>query len=202
MADSCDIVGLLCLRPAKTGGLSSLVSSVTLYNEVMRRRPDLAEILSAPIAIDRRGEVPAGKKPYFTLAVFNHFEGLVSTYYSRRYAESAQRFPDAPSLTASHTEAFDLLDELVEDEDLHLDMALQPGDVQLVHNPTILHDRTEFVDWPEPERKRHLLRLWLCPPNGRPLPPCYAERWGGVEVGSRGGIVVPGAQLKAPLEPE
>jgi hypothetical protein len=200
-ADSCDIVGLLCLQSAKEGGLSSIVSSVTLYNEVMRRRPDLARVLSAPIAIDRRGEVPAGRKPYFMLAVFNHFAGRVSTYYSRRYAESAQRFPDAPRLTAAHREGFDLLDTLVEDEALHLDMALTPGDLQLVHNHTVLHDRTAFTDWPEPARKRHLLRLWLCPPNGRPLPACYADRWGSVEVGARGGIVVPGAHLVAPLTP-
>ena len=199
-ADSCDVVGLLCVRPAMEGGLSSIVSSVTLYNEMTRRRPDLAQVLSAPIAIDRRGEIPEGKKPYFMVAVFNHFHGLVSCYYSRRYAESAQRFDAAPRLTPAHLEAFNLLDELMEVEDLQLKMALEPGDVQFVHNHTILHDRTSFVDWPEADRKRHLLRLWLCPPNGRPLPECYADRWGGVEIGSRGGIRVPGALLVAPLD--
>ncbi|MFT5390884.1 MAG: hypothetical protein ACI8PT_001074 [Gammaproteobacteria bacterium] len=201
-ADSCDIVCLLCLKTAKEGGLSSIVSSVALYNEVMRQRPDLAAVLSAPIAIDRRGEVPAGHKPYFMLGVFNHFEGYVSTYYSRRYAESAQRFDDAPRLTPAHLEGFDLLDTLVEDADMHLNMALRPGDIQLVHNHTILHDRTAFVDWPEPQRRRHLLRLWLCPPNGRPLAPRYAQRWGSIVVGDRGGIRVPGASLRAPLSPE
>ncbi|MEM7250355.1 MAG: TauD/TfdA family dioxygenase [Pseudomonadota bacterium] len=200
-ADSCDIVGLLCIRPAMEGGLSSIVSSVTLYNEVMARDPQVAATLSSPIAIDRRGEVPPGEKPYFMMPVFNHFAGSVSSYYSRRYAESAQRFDDAPRLIDLHIRGFDLLDELVEDPDLHLQMAFHPGDIQLLHNHTILHDRTGFTDWPERERRRHLLRLWLCPPNGRPLPALYAARWGSIEVGSRGGIQVRGATRHVSLSP-
>jgi len=84
---------------------------------------------------------------------------------------------------------------------LRLDMELQPGDMQFLHNHTILHDRTAFEDWPEPERKRHLLRLWLAAPGARPLPPVYAERYGSVILGARGGIVCPGTTLHAPLEP-
>lgn len=200
-SDSCDLVALLCLRPAKRGGLSSIVSSVTLYNEMARRRPELAAVLSEPLPIDRRGEVPDNEAPFFRNAVFNHHAGLVSSYVSRRYIESSQRHPDAPRLTPLHVEALDLLDALAEDPDLHLDMEFRPGDVQLLHNHTIFHDRTAFEDWPEPERKRHLLRLWLCPPNGRPLPERYAARWGSVTIGDRGGIVCPGTKLHAPLAP-
>jgi hypothetical protein len=94
----------------------------------------------------------------------------------------------------------DLFDTLVEDPDLHLFMDFEPGDIQLVHNHQILHDRTAFEDWPEPERKRHLLRLWLCPPDGRPLPPVFAPRYGSVTIGDRGGIVVPNARLTVPLD--
>ncbi len=200
-ADSCDIVGLLCLQPAKRGGLSSIVSSVTLYNEVARRRPDLAALLSDPVPIDRRGEVPEGADPWFLNSVFNHHDGLMSGYYVRRYIESSQRLPRAPRLGDRHHEAFDLLDELAEDPDIHLDMEFRPGDIQFLHNHTIFHDRTAFEDWPEPERKRHLLRLWLCPPNGRPLPPHYAARWGRTTIGERGGIVCPGTKPHAPLTP-
>ena len=200
-ADSCDIVGLMCLRPAKRGGLSSIVSSVTLYNEVARRRPDLATLLSDFVPIDRRGEIPEGEEPWFLNAVFNHHDGLMSGYYVRRYIDSSQRLPAAPRLSDRHHEAFDLLDELAEDPDIHLDMEFRPGDIQLLHNHTIFHDRTAFEDWPEPERKRHLLRLWLCPPNGRPLPAHYAARWGSVTVGDRGGIVCPGTKRNAPLTP-
>jgi hypothetical protein len=80
-------------------------------------------------------------------------------------------------------------------------MELQPGDIQIVHNHTILHDRTSFEDWPDAERKRHLLRLWLAPPNARPLPPVYAERFGSVVPGDRGGVAPRGA-LSAPLNAE
>jgi hypothetical protein len=197
--DSCDIVGLLCVRRAKAGGLSSIVSSVTVYNEMRARRPDLAAVLFEPICTDRRGEVPAGMKPWFTIPVFNWHAGRLTTMYVRRYIESAQRFPEVPRLTPLQIEAMDLLDTLVEDPALHLYMDFEPGDIQLVHNHQVLHDRTEFEDWPEPERKRHLLRLWLCPPDGRPLPACFAERYGSVQPGRRGGIAVPGAALTVPL---
>ena len=200
-ADSCDIVALLCLRPAKSGGLSALVSSMTLYNEMTARRPDLARLLSRPLAVDRRGEVPAGLAPFYMMAVFNHHAGLMSAYYVRRYIESALRHEQAPRLTGAHGEAFDLLDQLADDNELHLEMEFRPGDIQFVHNHTIFHDRTGYQDWPETELKRHLLRLWLCPPGGRPLSPHYAERWGSIEIGARGGIVVPGSQLNVPLEP-
>jgi Taurine catabolism dioxygenase TauD, TfdA family len=80
-------------------------------------------------------------------------------------------------------------------------MDFEPGNIQLLHNHQILHDRTGYVDWPDPSRKRHLLRLWLCPPAGRPLPDCFAPRYGRVEIGRRGGILVPGATLTVPLEP-
>jgi hypothetical protein len=81
-------------------------------------------------------------------------------------------------------------------------MEFQPGDVQLVHNHTLLHDRTAFEDWPEPERKRHLLRLWLAPPGARPLPQVYAERYGAITPGERGGVWVEGMKLSAPLDAE
>jgi len=192
--DSCDVVGLLCLRAAKSGGLSNLVSSATIFNEIRRRRPDLLKVLLERIETDRRGEVPEGGKPYFSIPVFNWHEGLLSAIYQRQYIESARRFPGVAPLTPLQIEALDLLDELANDPELNLIMELQPGDMQFVHNHTILHDRTAFEDFPEPDRKRHLLRLWLAPPHGRPLPEVYAERFGSVTPGDRGGIAVKGAR--------
>ena len=192
--DSCDVVGLLCLRAAKSGGLSNLVSSATIFNEIRRRRPDLLKVLLERIETDRRGEVPEGGKPYFSIPVFNWHEGLLSVIYQRQYIESARRFPGVAPLTPLQIEALDLLDELANDPELNLIMELQPGDMQFVHNHTILHDRTAFEDFPEPDRKRHLLRLWLAPPHGRPLPEVYAERFGSVTPGDRGGIAVKGAR--------
>jgi len=198
--DSCDVVGLLCLRPAKSGGLSSLVSSTTIFNEMRRRRPDLLRVLLAPIETDRRGEVPPGGKPYFSIPVFNSHAGLVSAIYQRQYIESARRFAGVAPLSAVQIEALDLFDELANDPDLNLMMELEPGDIQLVHNHTILHDRTAFEDFPERERKRHLLRLWVAPPEARPLPAVFAERFGSVTPGTRGGVSVEGSSPTIPFE--
>jgi hypothetical protein len=198
--DSCDVVGLMCLQQAKSGGLSSLVSSTTIFNEMRRRRPDLLNVLLQPIETDRRGEVPEVSKPYFNIPVFNYYDGLVSAIYQRQYIESARRFPGVAPLTSLQIEALDLLDELANDPKLNLMMELEPGDIQLVHNHTILHDRTAFEDYPEPERKRHLLRLWLAPPGARRLPEVYAERFGSITPGDRGGVVVPGAKPKIPFD--
>jgi len=193
--DSCDIVGLLCLHTAKSGGLSSLVSTTTLYNEMLERRPDLAAVLFEPIETDRRGEVPAGQLPYFRIPVFNWYAGLLTGIYQRSYIESARRFPEVPPLTPLQIHALDLFDQLSDDPALHLRMELRAGDIQLVHNQSLLHDRTAFEDWPEPDRRRHLLRLWLAPEDARPLPPVFAERYGSVVPGDRGGVSVPGMRF-------
>jgi Taurine catabolism dioxygenase TauD, TfdA family len=198
--DSCDVVGLLCLHPARSGGLSSLVSSVTIFNEMRERRPDLARVLFERIETDRRGEVPAGHKPFFCIPVFNWHAGLLSTVYQRSYIESARRFPEVPPLTPIQIEALDLFDQLANDPALHFCMELKAGDIQVVHNHTLLHDRTAFEDWPEPERKRHLLRLWLAPENARPLPPVFAERYGSVIRGQRGGVTDPATRYTIPWE--
>ncbi len=200
--DSCDVVGLLCLHAAKSGGLSSLVSSVTMFNEMRKRRPDLARVLFEPIETDRRGEIPEGQKPYFRIPVFTWYAGLLSTVYQRSYIESARRFSEVPPLTPEQIEALDLFDQLANDPSLHFQMELQSGDIQFVHNHSLLHDRTAFEDWPEPERKRHLLRLWLAPEKARPLPPIFAERYGAVIPGQRGGVEVPGMRYAIPWEGE
>lgn len=198
--DSCDVVGLLCLHGAKAGGLSSLVSSTTMFNEIRRRRPDLLRVLLQAIETDRRGEVPAGEKPYFSIPVFNWHRNLLSTIYQRQYIESARRFPGVGQLSRAQLEALDLFDEIANDPELNLRMEFHPGDMQFVHNHTILHDRTAFEDFPEPERKRHLLRLWLAPRNARPLPELFAARFGSVTPGDRGGITVAGSRPTIPFD--
>jgi hypothetical protein len=190
----------MCLTTAKSGGLSSLVSSTTIFNEMRRHRPDLLNVLLQPIETDRRGEIPEGSQPYFNIPVFNYHDGLVSAIYQRQYIESARRFPGVGPLSPLQIEALDRLDELANDPKLNLMMELQPGDIQLVHNHTILHDRTAFEDYPEPERKRHLLRLWLAPAAARRLPAVYSVRFGSVTSGDRGGVVVPDGKPTIPFD--
>ena len=202
--DSCDIVGLLCLQTARRGGESALVSSTTLFNEMRRLRPDLAAALFQPVATDRRGEVPPGQLPYFSIPVFNWWpqgaHGRLSVIYQRQYIDSAQRFAEAPRLTPQLLEALDMLDRLTNDASLNFLMQLQAGDIQFVHNHTLLHDRMAFEDWPDPERRRHLLRLWLAPEQARALPPVYAQRYGTVTPGERGGICLPTAPWNIPWD--
>jgi hypothetical protein len=199
--DRCDVVALLCLQRAMSGGQSAIVSSMTVHNVMAERRPDLLERLYRPFPVDRRGEVPEGKAPFYQAPVFNDYNGRVSVLYSRLHIGSSQRFPDARRLAPEDIEALDMLAELAGDPELRLDMDFQPGDIQFLHNHTILHARTGYQDWPEPERKRHLLRLWLSPPGARPLPPVFAECYGDLTIGNRGGIICKETRLHAPLVP-
>ncbi|CAL8468861.1 g8402 [Coccomyxa elongata] len=200
--DSSDQVALLCLSNAKEGGLSGWSSSIAVHNEIVRRRPDLARVLAGPWFMDRKGEVPEGKKGYFELPVFNYHQGYLSVNYSDNYYLLSQRFEEVPRLTPAHYEAMALFNELAASKELRLEMILQPGDIQLLNNHTCLHYRSAFVDYPEMDRKRHLLRLWVAPPVERPLPECYAELYGSTKVGDRGGIRVKGYDLKIPFEAE
>jgi hypothetical protein len=198
--DSCDVVGLLCIREAMEGGKSLLVSTHTLFNEMSARRPDLVPFLFDPIATDRRGEVPPGQKPYFEIPVLNWHDGQLTGIYQRQYIDTAQRFGDAMRLTLEHIEALNQFDELANDPELHFGMHLQPGDMQFVYNHNLLHDRTGFRDWPEPDKRRHLFRLWLSIPGDRALPECFKQRYGTIETGNRGGIITKGTKLNVPLD--
>jgi hypothetical protein len=199
--DRCDVVALLCLRRAKSGGLSAIVSSMTLHNVMADRRPDLLERLYQPFPVDRRGEVPPGKAPFYDAPVFNRHAGLLSVLYSRLHIGSAQRFPDARRLSDADFQALDMLADLASDPELRLDMTFNPGDIQFLHNHTILHARSAYEDWPETDRKRHLLRLWVAPKGARELPPVFAECYGGLTPGDRGGIICEGTRPHAPLTP-
>lgn len=198
--DSADVVGLLCIREAKEGGKSLLVSAESLYNRMRAEWPDLLAVLFDPIATDRRGEVPQGQEPFMTIPVLNWHAGHLTVFYQRQYIDSAQRFPEAMRLTQAHIEALDLFDALANDPELHFGMQLQPGDMQFVYNHAQLHDRTGFLDWPDPAKRRHLMRLWLSPEGDRPLPEVFKQRYGSTEVGNRGGIITHRTRLHAPLD--
>lgn len=198
--DSADVVGLLCIREAREGGRSLLVSAVSIFNRMQKERPDLVEKLFDPIATDRRGEIPDGAKPFVEIPVLNWHEGHLTVFYQRQYIDSAQRFEGAMQLTPAHVEALDYFDALANDPDLHFGMQLQPGDMQFVYNHAQLHDRTGFVDWPDPARRRHLMRLWISMPGDRPLPECFRQRYGSIDIGNRGGIITNRTRLHAPLD--
>lgn len=199
--DSVDLVALMCLRAAMEGGDSKLVSAATIHNEMLKRRPDLVPELYRPIHRDRRGEIPEGKDPWWIMPVFQWYNDNIYSHFSEVYVRSVERFAEVPRFTEAQSETFSLIAEIAEDPQNHIAIPFEPGDIQLVNNHTMLHGRYDYRDWDDPEMRRYLLRLWICPPNGRPLPPAYAERYGSIEIGDRGGIVCPGTEFKAPLAP-
>lgn len=201
--DSSDIVALLCFKPAMQGGRSSAVSSTAVWNELVARRPDLAAELLKPVCRTRYGEVPEGRKRYAEFAIFKPWDGRMVCTYLRGAIRKAQLFPETPRLTETQIEALDLMDALTEDPELHLDMDFQPGDIQLLNNHFILHSRTAFEDFPEPDRKRHLLRLWLACDDGPSLPPVMTEGYQGRTAGGRpNGIHTPGVPFATPMDAE
>jgi Taurine catabolism dioxygenase TauD, TfdA family len=136
--------------------------------------------------------------PYLLIPVFSFYKEFLTPFYQRQYIDSAQRFVDAPRLTPSHVEALDMFDKLANDPKLYLSMELESGDMQFVYNHALLHDRTGFDDWDELTEKRHLLRLWLSVPGDRSLPEVFVSRYGTIEIGNRGGIIVRGTTLTIP----
>lgn len=163
--DAADVVGLLCLQPAKSGGRSRFVSSVTVWNELFARRPDLALRLFAPMDVDTRGD---GGLNFMTLAPCRYAGGQLRTFYHSDYLRTAQQHRGAAPLGAQEEELLTLYDEIAAQEGLYLEMDFQPGDIQLLSNHVTLHARTAYIDHAEPERKRHLLRLWLSLPKAPP----------------------------------
>ena len=159
--DGSDVVGLLCLQPAKSGGLSQIVSSVTLYQELARRRPDLLSLLQDPWYFDRYGEERPGERPWFAMPIVSGLPDRFQFVYLRWYIDKAQSHPGVPRLTDAQLELLDLIDALAQDPALHLDMDFVAGDIQWLANRTILHSRTAYEDHDDPALRRHLLRLWL-----------------------------------------
>lgn len=159
--DAADIIGLLCLQKARSGGLSRIVSSVAVYNAVASARPDLAPMLFEPWYFHMKGEQPAGAPPYFQMPIAHVIGDQLATFYIGWYIRHAEHLPGVPRLTPAQHELLALFERTANDPALYLDMEFERGDMQLLKNAVILHKRTEYEDWPEPGRKRHLWRLWL-----------------------------------------
>jgi Taurine catabolism dioxygenase TauD, TfdA family len=194
--DRADVVALLCVRQADSGGLSKVASSVAVHNEMLARRPDLHALLFGDYHRTRQGEEAGGEGSVYALPVWGVRDGRFTSQYSRTFVEAAQRRPDVPRLTAAQDEALDLLADLC--EELCHTMALEPGDIQLLNNHVTYHARTAYVDAPDARRDRLLFRLWLSTPESRALPPGFEVLWGSVEPGAlRGGIEQPASRSRS-----
>ncbi len=191
-SDACDYVGLLCLHGAKSGGASRVASSVTVYNRMLAQRPDLAKELCEDFYRSRSGELNPGEVPWIKHPIFCFTQGYFSAIGLGAAIDKAQKLPGVPPFTQAQQAAIALYRATV--EACAVDMDFQPGDIQLLNNFVTLHTRREFEDWPEAQRKRHLLRLWLSDPSSRPLLKVVRE-------GRTGrGVQLEGVKLIAPLD--
>ncbi len=185
--DRTDVVALLCVRQARAGGKSKVVSSVAIHDAMLARRPDLHALLLEDYHRSREGEEAGGEQRTFALPVWGIRDGRFTSQYSRTFVEAAQRLPGVPALTPAQDEALDLLAELA--EALCYEMTLIPGDLQLLNSHVTYHARTAYEDDAPSGQDRLLYRLWLSMPNSRALPPGFEVLWGRIEAGAlRGGI--------------
>jgi len=189
--DASDIVTLLCVHPAKSGGESCIASSSAIFNEILATRPDDLGYLSDGFHFDLRGE-GAGKGANEVtrnkVPIFSYLEGHLSCRYNQKTIEDGQVKMGEP-LSGDVLDAVRHVGELATSDRFRFDMTFESGDIQILSNHAILHSREDFEDWPEPDRKRNLLRMWinLDEDIARPLAPEFADR---MNTGPRGGVAV------------
>ena len=189
-----DVLGLLCLRTARAGGTSRIVSATAIHDVILHERPDLLEVLYQPFTLDWRDEEPAGTAPWYRLPMFSECDGKVTSRFTTiAYFHSAARHGAEHAITPEQDEALHYAQEVANRPEMQLAMDFEEGDIQLLNNHVTLHARDAFEDYPEPERKRHLLRLWISypPERRRPVAPPLHERLKLVDAGGipvRGGV--------------
>jgi len=192
--DRTDVVGLLCVRQARKGGVSTLASTPAIHNAILAERPDLLDALFTDYWRSRFGEEGTGKdgasttrETAYPLPIFGVRDGKFTSHYSLTFIEAAQLAPDVPKLTAAQKEAIDVL--MATAQELCFEMTLEPGDLQLINSHVTYHGRTPFEDDASSGHDRLLLRIWLTMPNNRPLPAGHEILWRSIEAGQpRGGI--------------
>ncbi|MFT7621266.1 MAG: hypothetical protein ACI9WU_000427 [Myxococcota bacterium] len=152
--DAADVVGLLCLQSGRTGGVSRIASSSAILDELRGSAP--VDRLFEITHLDTRGEGGVKTMP---IQPSCYAEGRLSTFYHSDYFRTASTHSHVGPLDADLVAVLDAFDAKAHDPNIHLEMELNPGDVQLLSNHTCVHARTEYED--DPQNPRHLLRLWL-----------------------------------------
>lgn len=155
-----DYVGLLCLRPARGGGVSQLVSGWTIYHELLRREPNALQTLFDAFHVERRGGFPDGEAPTVQRPIIEKNGPELIYRYLRYWIHTGHEQAGEP-LTVAQTYALDYLDTLLRQPEYQAELTLQPGQILWLNNRWVLHSRTAFEDYPDPRRRRRLVRLWL-----------------------------------------
>lgn len=191
-SDGSDLVGLMCLQKAKSGGLSTVANAVAIHNDLVRQAPDLAAELYGALPYDFRGEQPKGGRNWYTMPAFTEHDSRLFVRYIRPYILVSQRHEDAPRITEKQEEAMRRVDAMTQDRRYNVFMDFEPGDMQFVNNYHVLHARTTYVDEPATGRVRHLKRLWLETEVLADRPPLFrnnvGSHWGKKRTMSRIGV--------------
>jgi TfdA family taurine catabolism dioxygenase TauD len=159
--DGSDLVGLLCLRAARRGGLSCVANAVAIHNELVRQSPELAAALYEPLPYDTRGEQAKGAAAFYSVPAFTAHADRLFVRFIPQYILASQRHTDAPRLSSTAREAIAAVSAMANDPDFNVYMDLQPGEMQFINNYHVLHGRTAYEDDVANGYKRHLKRLWL-----------------------------------------
>jgi hypothetical protein len=188
-SDPSDVVALLCIRGAKAGGVSRIASSIAIYNRVLAEWPHEIECLYRGFHHDLRGdetpEAPFGCTP-MPIPVYRWYRGVLSCVFNASSTLQAAKRMGRP-LPDHEWTLLERIVELAHSDEFRLNMTFEPGDIQLLNNHTVVHWRTGYEDWPERERKRRLLRMWLNRPGERPVDP---QMHRGYITGSNAGMPI------------
>ena len=175
--DITDVVGLLCIRTAKEGGVSTLCSSMTVYNEILDKHPEFLPAIHGGFRFDLDGKGPTGHPKEVTnpLPAYSWCEGQLACRFNQKAIEEGGMKIGEP-LNELQQAAVSFIGETAIRPDIQYEMDFQPGDIQWLNNYVILHSRTEYVDHEELAKKRLLLRLWLNHAKARPLNDDFANK--------------------------
>ena len=187
--DRCDVIGFMCLQQALSGGENQLVSSVSVYNQILQERPDLLQLLTEPYYYQRHNVDTGNDAPYCQQPIFSFRDGTFASAYLRVLINRAYQDPQVPAASEQQIEALDFIDEVAARPEMHVEFRQEAGDILLLNNWITYHRREAFEDHSDLALRRHLLRIWLSVPNSRPLDPRFRENYGAVEAGAiRGGM--------------
>ncbi len=187
--DLSDVVSLLCLQDAKSGGMSRVCSSRAIFDIMTQETPHLAAALTTPLDHSRQGEEAANETPFYAAPIVSFADEWFSCRYVRNHTRHVHRHPGAKEPSPIQLQAMDRMDALASSPELVVEMRLEPGDVQLLNNHVTLHSRTAYEDYEDPLRKRSLLRAWICNPDSQPLSQALTEAYHDTRAGAvRGGI--------------
>jgi len=161
--DSCDIIGLMCLRTALSGGESRISSALEVFNDIVEKKPEVFDILSKGLYLKRTDEdgrhatrtYSPDRVPFIT-----QNDGNVICYLPTGYARLAEKSGQRP-YTQEESDALYHVRKVAASPEFYLDMGFRDGDIQFLNNRTIVHGRCDYQDAEPISERRHLLRMWL-----------------------------------------